>query len=134
MFRRGALRKTEATPEQAVGQSDAIVTVSEKVAVECRVLGRIYFMFTFHPPDEYRYLEYDHSRRKKRRQNLPQGFLSALARLFLCTLGPSMTAQNNSTMNNEGSALGTFFHVPRYSESSGQSFWSFSAANVGHIR
>lgn len=26
MFRRGALRKTEATPEQAVGQSDAIVT------------------------------------------------------------------------------------------------------------
>lgn len=28
MFQRGALRKTDATPEEAVGQSDVVVTVS----------------------------------------------------------------------------------------------------------
>lgn len=32
VFQRGALRKTEATPEEAVGQSDVVVTVSARAA------------------------------------------------------------------------------------------------------
>lgn len=38
VFQRGALRKTEATPEEAVGQSDVVVTVSAPcVCVVCVV-------------------------------------------------------------------------------------------------
>lgn len=51
MFKRGALRKTEATPEEAVGQSDVVVTVSASVVctvdrianlLECCVRARVF--------------------------------------------------------------------------------------------
>ena len=38
VFQRGALRKTEATPEEAVGQSDVVVTVSARVRGVSRAL------------------------------------------------------------------------------------------------